>query len=64
MRKPKMDYKQFHNFMQHLWQMDLSVMQILQIARIANPMPSGYEKWSDQELIDILFDRKGICKKG
>jgi hypothetical protein len=32
---------------------------VLKVAQIVNPMPPEYDQWTDEELLDILFDRKG-----
>jgi hypothetical protein len=36
----------------------LSVSDVLQVAQIVNPMPPEYDKWTNEELLDILFDRR------
>tara|TARA_R100000388_G_C7232492_1_gene155597 strand:- start:875 stop:1051 length:177 start_codon:yes stop_codon:yes gene_type:complete len=55
-----MDYDTFHKFMHGLFTdfPHIPVWDLLKVARIVNPMPPGYDRWTDDELLDILFDRK------
>jgi len=38
----------------------LSVSDVLKVAKIVNPMPPDYDRWTDKELLDILFDRQKV----
>jgi hypothetical protein len=58
--RPPIDYDTFHQFMNKLLTdfPHLSVSDVLQVAQIVNPMPPEYDKWTNEELLDILFDRR------
>ena len=57
--RPPIDYDTFHQFMNKLLKdfPHLAVCDVLKVAQIVNPMPPEYDKWTDDELLDILFDR-------
>ena len=59
--RPPIEYDTFHKFMNGLLTNfpHLSVTDVLKVAQIVNPMPPEYDQWTDEELLDILFDRKG-----
>ena len=58
--RPPIDYDTFQKFMSGLLTdfPHLSVSDVLKVAQIVNPMPPGYDRWTNAELLDILFDRK------
>ena len=60
--RPPLDYDTFHKFMNRLLKdfPHLSVSDVLKVAQIVNPMPPDYDRWTDKELLDILFDRQKV----
>ena len=58
--RPPIEYATFHKFMNGLLTdfPHLSVSDVLKVAQIVNPMPPEFDRWTDDELLDILFDRK------
>ena len=58
--RPPIEYDTFHKFMNGLLTdfPHLSVSDVLKVAQIVNPMPPEFDRLTDDELLDILFDRK------
>lgn len=58
--RPPIEYDTFQKFMSGLLTdfPHLSVSDVLKVAQIVNPMPPEYDRWTDDELLDILFNRR------